>query len=192
VDTQAREQYSGRRLSDLDITSDKELAVAEMKYVVSVYRFNFARIKLLTADLDDAQFTVQPLPGMNHPAWILGHLTIGREWVKDLLKLPPRAGWDGPAWMAKFDRGSQIVLQRDRYPSKEALLAALAETHREIETAVLPMTDADLAREMPVERIRSLFPRVGDMIVGLMTAHESFHMGQLSAWRRARGMMPLF
>jgi hypothetical protein len=166
--------------------------MSAMEHVVAVYRFNLIRIRLLTADLNDAQFTVQPLPGMNHPAWILGHLTIAREWAQDLLKLPPREGWDGPSWMAKFDRGSQIVPQRDHYPSKDTLLAALEQTHREIEKAVLAMTDADLAREMPVERIRSLFPRVGDMIVGLMTTHESFHMGQLSAWRRACGMKPLF
>jgi hypothetical protein len=163
-----------------------------MDHVAAIYRFNWARIKLLTEDVEDGELTVQPAAGMNHPAWILGHLTITREWVKDLLKLPARAGWDGAGWMAKFNRGSAITGARGDYPAKAELLGALEETHREIEAAARGLTEADLAREMPVERLRSVFSCVGDMVVGLMTTHEAFHMGQLSAWRRARGRKALF
>jgi hypothetical protein len=166
--------------------------MAMSAHLVAVYRVNLTRIKLLTNDLEDGQFTMQPLAGMNHPAWILGHLTIAREWAKDLLKLPEREGWDAAEWMAKFNRGSQITGVRGDYPSKAVLLGALEQTHVEIEAAVMKMTEADFARQMPEGRLRSIFACVGDMVVGLMTQHEGFHLGQLSAWRRAMGFKPLF
>ena len=40
----------------------------------------------------------------------------------------------------------------------------------------------------PLERWRAVNPTVGDMIVTLMVKHESGHLGQLSAWRRAMGL----
>jgi hypothetical protein len=165
--------------------------MAAMDFAVAVYRFNLVRIRLLTHDLADAQLALQP-QGVNHPAWILGHLSCTREWLKDALKLPERKGWNVAEWMAKFNRGSQIVPERSQYPTKAVLLEALETTHREIEAGALAMSAADLARELTDERIRTMFPNVGTMVTGLMTTHEAFHMGQLSAWRRAMGMKLLF
>ena len=165
--------------------------MAAMDFAVAVYRLNLARIKMLTNDLTDEQFTLQP-SGVNHPAWILGHLCCARIWLTDALKLPDVKGWDGAAWLEKFNRGSKIVPERGSYPTKAELLATLEQVHQEVETAVLAMSDADLAQPLKDERIRAIFPNVGSMLTGLMTMHEGFHMGQLSAWRRAMGMKPLF
>ncbi len=63
---------------------------------------------------------------------------------------------------------------------------------RLVEVAFSKLTEADLAKETPNERMRALFPKTGDVIVGLMTAHSGFHAGQLSAWRRAMGLKPVF
>src|SRR3954465_416435 len=52
------------------------------------------QILLLVADLPDADLARQPAPGMNHPAWILGHLAILDVITSDALQdhpapLPP-------------------------------------------------------------------------------------------------------
>jgi hypothetical protein len=44
-----------------------------------------------------------------------------------------------------------------------------------------------LARPAP-ERMRSRFPTVANVLLGLMTSHFASHLGQLSAWRRAVGL----
>lgn len=165
--------------------------MAVIEHVLAVYRFNLVRWKLLTADITEEEMTAMP-HGLNHPAWILGHVTCAREWVKDLLKLPPRGGWDGIAWLEKFNRGTSISPERAKYPPKADLLAALEAMHREVEAVLATITDAELQKEMPDPRIRQMFPKVGDIVVGVTTTHESFHMGQLSAWRRAMGRKPLF
>jgi hypothetical protein len=162
-----------------------------LNHVLAVYRFNLVRWKLLTDDIKDDEFTLQPA-GLNHPAWIIGHVTSAREWVKDFLHLADRPGWNGPAWLEKFNRGTNISPERSKYPTKAELLAALEAMHQEVETAVLKLSEADFTRDTPDPRIRQMFPKVGDILVGLMTTHEAFHMGQLSAWRRATGRKPLF
>src|SRR5688500_6942528 len=43
---------------------------------VTVNRFLVGYCKMLVGDLDDERLAEQPLPGVNHPAWILGHLTV--------------------------------------------------------------------------------------------------------------------
>jgi len=52
-------------------------------------------------------------------------------------------------------------------------------------------TSEALAQPAP-ERMRSRFATVGQMIYGLMTAHEATHLGQFSAWRRAIGLPSVF
>jgi hypothetical protein len=165
--------------------------MSAIDHVLFVFRMNVKRFKILTEDITEAEFFLQPA-GLNHPAWILGHVAAAREWVRDLLKLPERANWDGPRWLERFNRGSSISADPKAYPSKAEILAALDETHRELEAVLTTLTEADLAREMPDPKLRERFPRVGDLLVGLATMHEAFHMGQLSAWRRAMGRKPLF
>jgi len=59
--------------------------------------------------------------------------------------------------------------------------------HARLSAAVSTATSEALAQPAP-ERMRSRFATVGQMIYGLMTAHEATHLGQFSAWRRAIGL----
>ena len=45
-----------------------------------------------------------------------------------------------------------------------------------------------LAQENPIEGFRSRAPTIGDAANFLMNSHAMFHLGQLSAWRRAMGL----
>ena len=111
-----------------------------------------------------------------------------RAWFKAELKLDVEVP---AAWMEKFNRGSTPVADRTAYPSKAELIAALEQTHAVIAAGLLNMTETEM-QQPASERIRHRFPLVGDAMVGLVTTHEALHVGQLSAWRRAMGMKPLF
>jgi len=47
-----------------------------------------------------------------------------------------------------------------------------------------------MAKTHPDEGTRKYFPRIGDHVIYVMTAHEMDHLGQVAAWRRAMGLKP--
>ena len=68
----------------------------------TLYAFTMGYARLLAEDIDDARFAEQPAPGLNHPAWILGHLAICTDYAAGLLGLPaacpkPWASCSAPA-----------------------------------------------------------------------------------------------
>jgi uncharacterized damage-inducible protein DinB len=71
------------------------------------------------------------------------------------------------------------------------LLQKLEEAHTRLADAVTKATPEVLAQPAP-EKIRARFPTVGVLLIGMMTSHEASHNGQLSAWRRAMGLPPVF
>jgi hypothetical protein len=158
-------------------------------HILAAYRFNLFFARKAVEDLTDEQMCQQPKPGMNHAAWVIGHLSMERIFLKNLLHIdkPAPEGWEG-----LFMPGSTPVAEVGKYPPKAELLARLEETHAAVEEAFMKLTDADLEKETPNERMRKIFPTVGDVVVGLMTAHGGFHIGQLSAWRRAMGLKSVF
>lgn len=162
-----------------------------LELILTAYARNLGLLRKLTADLDDAVLAEQPAPGMNHPAWIIGHLA----WASDLgLQLMGRPG-DLPAdWPARFGMGSIPQADRAAYPEKSALLERLEAAHRGFAAGLPEVGPAALAAPLPEERIRTFLPTVGDALIHLATSHEGLHIGQLSAWRRARGLaaVPLF
>ena len=71
------------------------------------------------------------------------------------------------------------------------MLKTLEDAHARLADAVTKAAPETLAQPAP-ERIRERFPTVGALLVGLMTSHHASHNGQLSAWRRAMGLPPVF
>ena len=158
-----------------------------LQHVTYVYRFNLGMAQRLVADLAPAQMVLQPSGVVNHPAWTLGHLVTSANGLGGLLGLEPEVpeGWD-----RVFATGGIPSGDAADYPSKAELLEALAAQHERNTGAVLQADPAWFARPHPDERIRNYFPTVGDVVTFLMTSHETSHLGQISAWRRAAGIGP--
>ena len=158
-----------------------------LQHVTYVYRFNLGMAERLVADLAPAQMVLQPSGVVNHPAWTLGHLVISANGLGGLLELPSQApeGWD-----RIFATGGIPSGDAADYPAREELLAALAAQHERNTAAVLQADPAWFAEPHPDERIRKYFPTVGDVVTFLMTSHETSHLGQISAWRRAADIGP--
>jgi len=143
----------------------------------------------LTADLTPEQVFQTP-PGfvvMNHPAWVLCHLTVYAPMLGVMLE----GGTPDDPLEHRYGRKSTPVLDPSQYPAWDEIRAAYLEEH----DALVPMlTDASakvLEAPPTIERFRTRWPRLADAVVHLMNHHESIHLGQLSAWRRVCGLPPV-
>lgn len=152
-----------------------------------LYAFQLGYLRLLVGDLDDARLAEQPVAGMNHAAWLLGHLAISTDFALAMLgreKACPET------WHSTFAPGSTVRADRAAYPSRTVLLDALTRGHEAVDRAVTEAPPEVFDRPHPLEIafLKRSLPTVGDLVAHLMTTHEATHIGQLSAWRRALGM----
>ncbi|HTI51061.1 MAG TPA: DinB family protein [Planctomycetaceae bacterium] len=150
-----------------------------------LYAFVLKYCRMLVEDVTDEQLTVQPVPGVNHPAWILGHLAIATDSAARLLGQRPACP---PDWRAKFGPGSQVVADRSAYPPKSELLAAIEAGHARVAELVANAPADVLDRPHAAPFLKEELPTVGDLVAHLMTTHPTTHLGQLSAWRRLMGL----
>lgn len=158
---------------------------------IVLYGFTLSYGRMQALDIPDEQFADQPAAGVNHPAWIFGHLSISTDYALKQLGAETHCP---PEWFKLFGPGSQAEPDRAKYPAKKTLLDAWKAGHEQV-LAALPSADpAKLAapHTLPMELLRKAFPRTRDLLAHLLTTHEAAHLGQLSMWRRLKGMKPLF
>jgi hypothetical protein len=158
--------------------------------VIRAFAWNLLYAEALVADLDAPALTESGGPGLeNHPAWTLGHLVTGANLVAEGLGLP---GELPEGWEALFQRrgpGDPRLPESDSasYPGRDALLAELRRQHERIEDA-LRNADPSVFREEVDWAFGCDLPTLADSTVFLALTHEALHLGQIAAWRRARGL----
>ncbi|MEM1166501.1 MAG: DinB family protein [Planctomycetota bacterium] len=138
--------------------------------------------------LPDDRLADQPAGIRNHPAWTLGHLSLGIDLGLTLLGAPgvcPDATWG-----ERMNFGTMPVADRSAYPSRDELLSTYAKGHEALTGAVREADASAFEAVMPVEDYRSFFPTIGHAIGYFLMCHEQQHLGQLVAWRRAAGLAP--
>lgn len=156
-----------------------------IRHLLYTWDLNLAYAKRLVADIPEDKMAVQPAPGMNHAAWVLGHLACTADMLGGMLGLAAVCPDD---WPALFDWSSSPTSDASGYPSKATLLQALEDAHAAIAAALPDVAEARWQEATPLEAVRSFLPTQGDCFVFVMAAHEMMHLGQLSAWRRVQGM----
>lgn len=125
----------------------------------------------------------------NHPVFIFGHLALYPRRALELCGLDA-SGIDVPErYDELFAAGKECIEATDgSHPSLDDVLGCW-KASTEAAIARLPEADdAILAQENPIEGFRSRAPTIGDAANFLMNSHAMFHLGQLSAWRRAMGL----
>jgi hypothetical protein len=128
---------------------------------------------------------VQPHEGMNHAAWVLGHLAYVFDSMIVVWNQQPVMSRE---WKDLFNVPSKPRPEREKYPSKAALWDAYETAYQRIVDVVKAASDADLDREFPNPKLRNSLPTVGVAMIHILTSHQGQHLGQLSAWRRAQGL----
>lgn len=146
----------------------------------------------LAKDIPVEKFAHVPHPGMNHPAFVYGHLSSYPNRILSMLgrerEVVEKAGWED-----LFRAGVECVDDPKRYPPKDEIMPFFSERYRAI-LAVLPeVPDETFARENPAQgRLREMFPTIGIATNFMMNNHLMMHLGQVSAWRRAIGLGRVF
>jgi len=142
----------------------------------------------LVADLSDEQMAVQPHPGagpgVNHPAWVLSHLSAYHPVIVKVIKGEP---FDDPKGHP-FGMQSKPEADRSVYASKEELVAGFVSGHTAVAEALKASGDAALDQAITLERWAPVMPTSAIALPYLMLVHENTHFGQLSAWRRIQGL----
>ena len=158
--------------------------------VLANFAWNLEYARELVADLTDEECRESGGPGLeNHPAWTLGHLVTGVNLHARGLGLPD----DLPeGWRDLFERrgpGDPRLpsQQHALYPSRDELLAELARQHDRVNTAWGDVSPTEWNRREDWAFGREL-PTFAAGAVFMLLTHEALHLGQLAAWRRARGL----
>ncbi len=162
-----------------------------MDLILPAFKLNLWYSQKLVADVAEDQMCAQPVAGrvMNHPAFLLGHLAlVAGNFGTSLVVLPPVCP---ESWKELFNHGREaagrpfaLSVEGGAAPGAGGRPRPPGRWGGEGRAAVL-------AQPAP-EKIRERFATIGALLAGLMTSHEASHNGQLSAWRRAMGLPPVF
>ncbi|MHC4954132.1 MAG: DinB family protein [Planctomycetota bacterium] len=164
--------------------------VTDREQIVAAFAWNLRYAEDLVSDLTDAESCEPAGPGLeNHPAWTLGHLVSGADLLAEDLGLEREMS---PRWRELFERrgpGDPRMPDPDpaSYPPIRELIGELRRQHERIARQWLALSDEELAA--PEEwRFDGEFPTTGGAALFMAVTHEALHLGQLAAWRRARGL----
>lgn len=143
----------------------------------------------LVADLTDDQMVGQPLDGvtMNHPAWVLSHLSAYAPVLAGILR---GESVEDPL-SHRYGRGSLPSSDKAEYLPRQELLSSFVAAHDDAALAFTETTPVRLAEPNPIERWLTRFPTIGYLPGQFLVKHNAYHLGQLSAWRRASGLPPI-
>ena len=156
-----------------------------LDHVLRAASANVEYAKRLVADIPDDKMAAQPVEGMNHAAWVLGHLAYVFDSMIGVWDEKPVMSAE---WKELFNLSSKPLPDRAKYPSKAALFEAYEKAYQRIVDKVKAASPESLARDFPNPRLRATLPTVGMAMVHILTSHQGIHLGQLSAWRRAQGL----
>ena len=147
--------------------------------------FAIGYCRKLVQDIPEESLAVQPAPGMNHPAWVLGHLAVVGDTALRLLGQPTHSPRE---WRPVFGMGSTPGTDRSVYPSRDELLRMVETNYQAVIAAaqVDPASIVDVPHTAPF--FKAELPLVGDLLAHIMTTHFAMHLGQISAWRRTQGL----
>jgi hypothetical protein len=142
------------------------------------------------ADLSDADLLVRPVPGANHIAWQIGHLTLAErflvgEQIPEVSYPPLPAGFE-----TRHGKEAATSTETTGWLTKAEYERVFRETRAATVAAVSKLTEADLDR--PTQgRMAAKAPKLGNLIQ-LLANHDMMHAGQFSVVRRKQGKPVLF
>ncbi len=129
----------------------------------------------------------------NHPAFILGHLSLYPAKVLTLLGLDAAAVQPPDEYSTLFSKDAKCVDDPDHtiYPTLEELSGVFIHVYEQAIVAIRNASDEQLAAENPVDTpLKQVCPTLGSMLCFYLTGHVTTHLGQLSTWRRMEGLPP--
>ncbi|MEC8801772.1 MAG: DinB family protein, partial [Planctomycetota bacterium] len=141
---------------------------------VALYEFLLNYGRKLTEDLSPQQYYEQPSQGLNHPAWVLGHLSFVAQFG---VSLCGGETWLDESWNDNFGVGSTPQNTPEPYPSVAELLEGYEDGHARLTQAVQQADPTLLQKETEIETLRAVFPTQDLLVAHILTSHEATHLG---------------
>lgn len=138
----------------------------------------------LVEDLREEQICRQSTAGENHPAWILGHLILGDNYLLSMLKFQKLPA-DFSDLLIKYGPDSKPISGAGNYESKDFLVERLTQTGLLRANAVSRIKD--FGQPTPDKTLAQTQPTIGHHLQ-MLVFHEGHHCGQLSSWRKSQGL----
>jgi hypothetical protein len=167
---------------------DEEKEMETMKPVLHSFAYSLDFLREQVADVAAPEMIMQPNGIMNHPAWVIGHLTFTCQMLGGVIRLPE---WLPPTWAKRFGSGSVPIADAILYETKDDALAMLGDAQRRITEAVGQLDEARLDELFPDASYRIVFPTIRHALTQVLVGHTANHVGQLSVWRKAMSLPPL-
>jgi uncharacterized damage-inducible protein DinB len=142
----------------------------------------------LVDDLSDEQMLHRTCPNGNHPLWCVGHIAATEQYL--LTTLADSNRFLPAQWDALFQFASRPQDDAQAYPGKAQLLEQ-ADAMRDRVVAWLASLD-EKTLATPIDDGLGPFAKSFAQVGASFVLHETFHLGQISAARRAMGLPPLF
>lgn len=159
-----------------------------LDYTLKVSGTNAFLFEKALSDIPEHLLCDQSKGFMNHPLWQIGHVALARVGAAREIG----ATCEFPeAWAKVFGRGSQPVADASVYPKRAELLAKYKEAVGAFHELAPKATPEQLNAAHSVAALQGVFSTVGDLVSGITCMHDSLHLGQLTAWRRAMGLPSL-
>ncbi len=154
--------------------------------------------KRLAGDVPPNRFARLASPGgttiqANHPAFVLGHLSLYPVKVLELLSLDSTPVQPPEGFQQLFSKDATCVddPQSTIYPAGDRILAFFESSYARAIDALRDASEEQLAADNPVDTpMREVCTSLGSLLAFYMTGHVMIHLGQLSTWRRMEGLPP--
>jgi hypothetical protein len=129
----------------------------------------------------------------NHPAFILGHLSLYPAKVFQLLGQDVSIVTPPDRYNALFAKDAKCEddTTGTLYPKPDDLTEFFFRSYEKALEAIRAASDSQLLAENPVDTpLKQVCPTLGSMLTFYLTGHVTSHLGQLSSWRRMEGLPP--
>lgn len=136
-------------------------------------------------DVAASDMVAQPNGIANHPAWVIGHLTLTCQMLGGAIGLAP---WLPDDFVGRFGPGSVPVADAGQYGTKTSALALLRDAASRISRAASELDEARLGAPFPDESYRAVFPTIRHALTQVLAGHSAYHIGQMNLWRKAMGL----
>lgn len=153
--------------------------------VLHSFAYGLGYLREQVADVAPADMVAQPNGIVNHPSWVIGHLTHTCQMLGGAIGLPE---WLPEDWARRYGTGSVPVADVRAYERKREALDRLADAQSRITVAVERLSEAGLDAAFPDPSYRDVFPTIRHALTQVLVGHTANHVGQLTLWRRAMGL----
>ena len=163
-------------------------ATVVMHPVLHSFAYGLDYLREQIADVSDGGMVAQPNGIMNHPNWVVGHLTYTCQLLGGIIGV---SEWLPHDSAERYGTGSAPQADAKLYETKDELLKILADAQARISEAVERLDEAELNAPFPDESYLEVFPTIRHALTQVLVGHTANHVGQVSFWRRAMGLPPM-